>query len=159
MDDGKLKLYLETTVFNFYFDDDREGHDDVVELFERIKAGEFEAYTSEFTVRELERAQEPKRNMMKMLVDQISTFVITHPMRMLAAQYVANGIVPSRYQGDATHIAAASVYGLDCIVSYNFKHINKLKTKTETAKINFSFGHKGMIICTAKEVLHDEEHV
>ena len=41
----KLKLYLETTVFNFYFDEDRPGHEDVLRLFEAIKAGEFEAYT------------------------------------------------------------------------------------------------------------------
>lgn len=159
MSDDRLKLYIETTVFNFYFDDDREGHDDVIELFERIKAGEFEAYTSDFTTEELERAQEPKRSLMLELLGHVAIFAVDDNMKQLAALYVENGIVPSRFQGDATHIAAASVYGLDCIVSYNFKHINKLKTKTETAKINFTFGHKGMIICTAREVVTDEEHV
>ena len=48
--DIKLKLYLETTVFNYYFDDDREGHENVLELFEAIKAGKFEAYTSELVL-------------------------------------------------------------------------------------------------------------
>lgn len=158
MSDAKLKLYLETTVFNFYFDD-REGRDDVVELFERIKAGEFDAYTSDFTVQELRRAQEPKRGMMLKLLDHVTIFAVEDRIKRLASLYIENGIVPGRYQGDATHIAAASVLGLDCAVSYNFKHINKLKTKTEIAKINFEFGHKGIVICTAKEVLTDEEHV
>ena len=27
---GKLRLYLETTVFNYYFDKDRPGHEDVL---------------------------------------------------------------------------------------------------------------------------------
>ena len=35
---SKLKLYLETTIFNYYFDEDRDGHDATVSLFEEIKA-------------------------------------------------------------------------------------------------------------------------
>lgn len=40
---GKLKLYLETTVFNYYFDEDRAGHEDVLKLFEAIRAEKYEA--------------------------------------------------------------------------------------------------------------------
>ena len=43
---GKLRLYLETTVFNYYFDTDRDGHEDVVRLFEAIGAGRYEGYNS-----------------------------------------------------------------------------------------------------------------
>ena len=35
----KLKLYLETTTFNWFFDE-RKGHEDVVRLFEAVKAGQ-----------------------------------------------------------------------------------------------------------------------
>ena len=60
----KLRLYLETTVFNYYFDEDRSGNEDVLRLFEAIKAGKYEAYTSKYVVQELENAQEPKRSKM-----------------------------------------------------------------------------------------------
>ena len=36
---SKLRLYLETTVFNYYLDSDRKGHGDVLNLFEAIGAG------------------------------------------------------------------------------------------------------------------------
>ena len=39
--DRKLRLYLETTIFNYYFDEDREDHEDVVRLFKAIGAGQF----------------------------------------------------------------------------------------------------------------------
>ena len=39
-------MYLETTVFNYYFDTDRDGHEDVVRLFEAIGAGRYEGYNS-----------------------------------------------------------------------------------------------------------------
>ena len=61
-------MYLETTVFNYYFDEDRQGHEDVIKLFEAIRAGEFEAYTSELVMKELGRAEEPKRSNMLDLV-------------------------------------------------------------------------------------------
>ena len=42
----KQKIYLETTLFNFYFDTDREAHADTVKLFKEIAAGKYEAFTS-----------------------------------------------------------------------------------------------------------------
>ena len=34
-----LKIYLETTLFNFYFDTDRDAHPDTVKLFTEIAEG------------------------------------------------------------------------------------------------------------------------
>ena len=46
----KLKAYIETTLFNFYFDKDREAHAATVALFEDIAAGKYEAFTSDYVV-------------------------------------------------------------------------------------------------------------
>jgi len=35
----KPKIYLETTIFNYFYDTARDGHADTVKLFEEIKAG------------------------------------------------------------------------------------------------------------------------
>ena len=51
----KLRLYLETTVFNYYFDKNRPGHYDVVRLFVAVEAGLFYAYTSEYVIQELRK--------------------------------------------------------------------------------------------------------
>jgi len=44
----KQKVYLETTLFNYYFDEDRDAHADTVRLFEDIAAEKYEAYTSAY---------------------------------------------------------------------------------------------------------------
>ena len=49
------KIYLETTLFNFYFDTDRDAHAATVKLFEEIAAGKYEPFTSRYVVDELER--------------------------------------------------------------------------------------------------------
>lgn len=62
-------MYLETTVFNYYLDENRPGHEYVLRLFEAIRFGKFEVYTSDLVVRELEKAQEPKRIKMLSLIE------------------------------------------------------------------------------------------
>jgi predicted nucleic acid-binding protein len=154
-----MKLYLETTMFNYYFDEDRDGHADTVELFKEIHEGRHQAYTSEYAVSELLDAPEPKRTKMLELIDEynITTIPITNESDRLADLYIEEGIIPSRFRDDSAHIAVASVNGLDCILSYNFQHINRLKTKIMTERTNHKEGYNGIAICTAKEVLDDEQ--
>jgi hypothetical protein len=57
------KIYLETTIFNFYFAErGRQYFGKTVEycketkqVFEAIKAGKFKPYTSEYVIAEIER--------------------------------------------------------------------------------------------------------
>jgi predicted nucleic acid-binding protein len=147
-------------MFNYYFDTDREGHADTVKLFEAIKAGKYEAYTSYLTVLELENAKEPKRSKMLALINDYNIVVLddSNEVKYLAALYIEGKIIPLNYGNDSVHIAIASIYALDCVLSYNFKHINKLKTKIQTERVNQAEGYNGVMICTAKEVLDDDEY-
>jgi predicted nucleic acid-binding protein len=154
-----MRLYLETTIFNYYFDTDRDGHADVVQLFDEIRKGKYEAYTSRYALLELQDASEPKRSKMLALIDEyeISVFPASPEVDRMAALYISEEIIPPRFQDDSAHIAVASVNGLDCILSYNFQHINRLKTKLMTERINHREGYNGIVICTAREVLDDEQ--
>ena len=154
-----MKLYLETTMFNYYFDVEREGHSDIIQLFESIRTGQHEAYTSEYVTIELRKAPEPKRSMMLDLITEFNiNFINTDDeIDYLADLYITRKAIPERCRFDSSHIAAASVYGLDCLLSYNFQHINRVKTKLLTGRINNENGYETVVICTAKEVLDDEQ--
>jgi hypothetical protein len=58
---------------------------------------------------------------------------------------------------NGAQIAISSIYGLDYVLSYNFQHINRAKTKLLTDRINNEEGYSSVFICTAKEVLGDEQ--
>ena len=155
--DRKLRLYLETTVFNYYFDEDREGHEDVVRLFEAIREGQFEGYVSSYVSDELMAAPEPKRSAMLSLVDEYGIIAIerTAKARYMAGIYRQEGVIPKSQEFDSLHVATATVYGLDCLVSYNFAHINRAKTMLLAANVNRREGYGEVIICTAGEVLEN----
>ena len=159
----KLRLYFETTVFNYFFDTERPGHVDAVKLFEAVSVGRFEGYTSRYVTQELERAPEPKRSKMLALIDTygLKRLDSTPKAERLGRLYIARGIIPSSHVVDSVHVAAASVYELDFIVSYNFHHINRNKTKMLCAVVNKEEGYGEVIIATAEEVLNyagDLEH-
>ena len=124
-----MKLYLETTVFNYYINTDRDGHHDTVQLFDEIRQGKYDAYTSEYVVIELQQASEPKRTKMLDLINEFGIKVIpfNEKAEQLSDLYVTNNVIPERFRFDSTHIAVASVHGLDYVISYNFRHINRAK--------------------------------
>lgn len=153
-----LRLYLETTVFNYFFDVDREGHEDVRALMAAIEAGRYEGYASNYVVDELKRAPEPKCQDMMDLIDRYRITMLrgNNKVRRLANLYITEKALPASHFYDSMHLAAAAVHHMDCVISYNFRHINRLKAKRLTAKINLSEGYDNVVICTAKEVLSDE---
>jgi predicted nucleic acid-binding protein len=155
----KLRLYLETTIFNYYFDEERDGHEDTVKLFEAIGKGEYEAYTSEYVTLELKKTvQERKRNNMLDLIEDYNINMLNSDDEVLRLGnlYLANNVIPKRYLLDSLHIAIATVNDLDCVLSYNFGHINRLKTKVLAGRLNREEGYNSIVICTPREVLEDE---
>jgi predicted nucleic acid-binding protein len=155
----KTKLYLETTIFNFVFaEDSPEKRDDTLALFAEIRSGKYDAYTSEYALDELNDAPEEKRAKMVALIGQYGIAVIEKSDEALkvAKEYVSQGVIPQRYETDALHIAIASIAGIDIIVSLNFKHIVKHKTKTVVEAINLLRGYKKVAICAPSEVIDDE---
>ena len=152
------KVYMETTLFNFYFDEDRDAHADTVKLFEKIAFGEFEAFTSTYVTDELEKAPKDKREKMLNLITEcgISVLAPNEEAVRIADIYVAEGIIPQKYRTDGLHIAIATVNELDMIISMNFKHIVKRRTILATGKINNLNGYRAIEIYSPMEVVEDE---
>lgn len=153
------KIYLETTVFNFYFADDApEKKMDTLKLFEEIKAGKYVPYTSDAVLDELGKATKEKFDQMVELISQYSmiTLPIKEDAKKLAAMYMNECVIPEKYPTDALHIAVATVNDLDYVVSYNFKHIVKLKTITMTESINLRENYKRIGIYSPTEVVEND---
>jgi len=156
----RQKIYLETSLFNFYVDEDRgTAHYDTVKLFEHIAAGKYEPFTSTYVTEELKGAQEEKRDKMLKIIDDYSITVLNtiEEVGSIADIYVAEGVIPQKYVMDGLHIAIATVYGLDMIVSMNFHHIVKQKTIRMTESINILNGYRAVEICSPTEVVENEE--
>jgi len=153
-----MRVYIETTVFNRYFEDSREFNAETKRLFDMVIANQIEAITSTAVIEEIDRAPEPKRSQMLNLIKDIGIIVLEVDQQAydLADVYIEMGTIPAKYRLDGVHIAMAAVNDLDCIVSLNFHHINRLKTKTATEIINRMKDYPNPYICTPMEVLDND---
>ena len=150
------KLFIETSVFNFYFEGKQgQKQKDAIRLFEEIAKGRYEAYTSQTVMKEIKDASREKFEKMKALSQKYIKGLIFPPPEavQMAGIYVKKGIVPSKYKSDALHIATAVVSNFDFVVSYNQGHIVKTKTMIGTGLANLREGYRQIGLSTPTEVL------
>ena len=157
----KPKIYLETTLFSFYHETREYGEypkykAQVREIFERIKAEEFEPYTSIFVMDEIakEKNTEKLEKIQELIAEHDITFLeVTDEVDRMAGFYVQEGAISPTWETDAAHIAMATVYGLDFIVSLNFTHIVRTWTIERVRRVNKREGYQGIGIYKPEEVL------
>ena len=161
------KVYIETTLFNFYFAETRRQYygrtvdlcRDARLFFDAVGEGEFEPYTSDYVMAELEDVyNEGYRLEMLQLVADYGVTVLPRDGReeWLADKYIEATAIPAKHRTDALHIASAAVHGLDFIVSQNFEHIIKDKAIRLTAMVNAAEGFDSVGIYEPGEVMGDE---
>lgn len=73
----------------------------------------------------------------------------------LAAQFLSRSNLPSKASDDAVHIAAATVHGLDYLLTWNCKHIANAQIQRKLEEISLDFGYQLPVICTPYELLGD----
>ena len=156
----KLKFYLETTVFNRYFEPERDSYSETRLLFEEIAAGKFEGFTSVYVIEELSNTADGlKRKNMLELVSRYNISILDKSTQAaaLADEYARLGIISEAHTLDRLHVACASVNRIDAIISFNFSHINRLKTKMMIPHANRIYGYEPVSICIPLEVIGNDE--
>jgi len=152
----KIKYYLDTTIFNFMFEEhDKEKRKLTEKTLEELPLIAEGIYISDEVVREISRASAPKRFQLEDVLRKVNPLLleIDEEIGELADRYIKEGIIPQKYRPDALHIAVAVVNGIEVIVSWNFEHIVKLKTRVMVNGINKLQGYHEVEICSPEEVI------
>ena len=153
----KLSLYLETSVWNFiYADDAPEKRDATKLLFEEIKEGRYDIFISEHVLAEVSRTSDSrKKALLEDLVQKYSPVLLppSPDVENLTTAYLQAKVASEKASTDLAHIAYAVAYQCDVIVSWNLKHIVRLKTKVAVNGINRQLGYREIEIIVPEEVI------
>jgi predicted nucleic acid-binding protein len=150
------KIYLDTSVINFFFEDrDLEKANSTKELFREIRRGRYDAFISDLVLREIGRTAGFARERLLSLIKtyEIPLVEVTLECIELTEKYMGRKIFPPRYRDDGLHIAVATVHDMDVVVSWNLRHMVKLRTRREVRAINIMEGYREIEICTPMEVI------
>jgi hypothetical protein len=93
------------------------------------------------------------------ILDELPLVELNRAVRNLAAQFLIRSNLPAKASDDAVHIAAATVHGLDYLLTWNCKHIANAQIQRKLAAISLDLGYELPIICTPYELLGDYNDV
>lgn len=113
---------------------------------------------TDLTLRELILAPARVRNLTETIPDQYLELIsLTEEAEILAGYYVSEGVLTSKFESDAQHIAMATILKVDSLVSWNFKHMVNFFRIRQYNSINLKFGYQTIDIRTPKEIMYGNE--
>lgn len=149
----KERVYLDTTVPSAYFDDRAPDRQRRTKEFWSTRLPGFVSSVSEVVVTEIAQTpDERRRTDMLGLVADFAVLGVSAEGHALADEYVARGIFPEKYWADALHVAIASAEGIPNLVSWNFEHLVKLRTRREVNLVNALKGYMPIEILAPPEL-------
>ena len=149
----KLRIYLDTSVFGGYYDDEFQAF--TKPLFERINNGEFKIIFSTMLETEIEFSPEKVRNIVRNIKSNDTEFVEeTDNAVELATQYITENVVGKTSYSDCLHIALATINQADILISWNFKHIVNVERIRGYNSINIKNGYKQLDIRSPRELMN-----
>jgi predicted nucleic acid-binding protein len=155
----KPHLYLETSVWNFYFADDAPEKRDVTrQFFEQVRQGHYDIHLSNIVFREIARAPEEKQSKLLELIAtyQPKELEVTEEVLSLATCYLQEVALPERAVDDSQHAAVATVYEMDALISWNLKHLANFKRMEKINGVNLKQGYsKKLELITPMEVSYE----
>lgn len=152
---------IETTIPSFYHtlrsDDEskvrmkwtREWWDRYAEVFRLT--------SSVAVIEELQRGSSPKRDDRIALVKAVELLPITDEIHEIAEKYIQELVMPNDPAGDALHLAVASFYGIDYLLTWNCKHLANIRKIDHIRKVNGDLGLLTPELTTPLNFLGGEE--
>lgn len=149
-----MRIYLETSVISYVLNNDYPDKQKVAKkTLDLAGKGEFEAFVSDVVIGELDKSPEDRKDRLLNLVKDFKVLPITEEVEKLVEKYLEEDVFPATKRADATHVAVASVFEMDFIFSWNFRHIVRVWTKEEVEAVNKLMGYKVPKIVIPEEVI------
>ncbi len=148
----KQRIYIDTSVFGGYFDPEFSEY--TKPLINRIISGELLLLFSATTEEELINAPMDVKDLVRSIKVKNTEFIeLNFDIIQLANEYIKNNVVGKTSFADCLHIATASYYHADYLVSWNFKHIVNVSRIIGYNSINIRNGYKPLEIRSPREFI------
>jgi predicted nucleic acid-binding protein len=155
------KIYIETTIPSFYHeirtDIDSLARKNWTQHWWDFKRREYDLVTSEAVIRELENGDYPTKKDALALLEGLPILEINYDILELVETYIARKIMPAEPAGDALHLALASYYGCDFLLTWNCRHLANPRKFQHIRRINVMLNVFVPILITPVEFLEEDQ--
>ena len=153
----KPKVYIETSVLSYLTS--RPSRDVTVagnqattrDWWER--RADFDLYISVFVLEE-SRVGDPRAVESRLqAISGVPEISITSEVALIADGLLSKASLPPKARLDALHIAAATLGGMDYLLTWNCAHIANPAFRPKIEQLIRSFGYEPPVICTPQELI------
>ncbi len=158
----KKKLYIETSVWNQLEQRERPDFKEITEKFMRaVQTGMYDVYVSDYVFLELEECHESKRNLLLNWIEKAGPTVLKadEECEILMKKYFDAGVlspVKANKYYDAAHVAICSTNSIEYLLTFNYKHMLKIKKIEGFKGVNALNGY-GEVKLTTPDLFIPEE--
>ena len=151
----KQSLYLDTSVYGGYFDEEFERFTKL--FFNQVNEGLFSILYSTIVQDELEFAPKRIRDFVSSIsINNAEIIQLSESALNLASEYIDEKVVGKTSYIDCLHIALATINHADILVSWNFKHIVNVDRIRGYNSINIRNGYQELEIRSPRELIRYE---
>lgn len=138
----KQSVYLDTTIFSYYVDERPEVGVHIERTKEWWDKERFfyNLYLSNFVLEELKSSNFPNQIKAIKLAKSIQLLRSIEQIDKIVEIYLKNKLMPSKDTRDALHLAFASVYKIDILLTWNCSHLANVNKKVHIRNINAGLG-------------------
>ena len=151
------RIYIDTSVIGGCFDAEFAKWSNG--LMKDFRLGHFKPVISDLVTVELKNAPEEVKKKYAEIIEISEILTETEEVRNLVNAYRKHKILIDKFENDMTHIALATVFEVDLLVSWNFKHIVHFDKIRQFNLVNQKVGYKPIQILSPREVTHYEENI
>jgi predicted nucleic acid-binding protein len=155
-------IYVETTIPSFYTEN-RIGVDIEArrnwtrEWWDKPKSDQ-RLVTSAVVFDELERIPDAARRTESLaLIRSLDLLEFTEEIAEIADVYVHHKLMPVEATGDADHLALASFYNCDMLVTWNCRHLANANKADHIRRVNALLGLRTPMLVTPLELLEKND--
>ena len=149
----KQRIYIDTSVVGGYFDE--EFKEDTRQLFNRMIKKDVVFVISDLLDLELINAPLQVRDLLlQFSADKFERVELSEEALKLADTYIKEKVVGKTSLEDCRHIAMATIYKVDVLASWNFKHIVNLDRIKGYNSVNLRLGYSMIEIRSPKDLVN-----
>lgn len=157
----RKKVYLDTTIPSYMFDN-REQIKFLIDITKKWwneESPKFSVTTSEGTINELNRGNYPQKEKIIEFTLGLTILPFVEEIAQISQVYVDNYLMPRDFEGDAMHLAYASYYKADFLLTWNCNHLANANKKNHIRIINTKLGLFVPELITPMELFEEDKNV
>ncbi len=157
----KQRVYLETTIVSYLTarpsrDLVLAAHQQVTHQWWHERRNKYELHISDFVLNEAAGGEPEMAAKRLAMLEGIKQLTITDEVEELGQAIITAGVLPSKARIDALHVAAASVYDMDVLLTWNCRHLANADLLGNLRRYLTSKGYESPIVTTPDELMGDK---